>query len=830
MRFENNRLLIVLERKKKKKEARPRRRLWPALVTAFGLLIVAGGIWFFHELDFVVGGNYVTADYLASNSREKFGADSLYGYTYGEPVKGLKRSESIELAIDFDVDNSGLESWPEVLQIYQDPQLTQEVSPIYNWNKETGKLTLSPPIYSVGNIGTRGLTTEQVTKYDHGQYELFEKDTGSDWGNIGTLYLAVYRDLETGEALDTPIVRIISLEGEISTIPKISFAVSEDGRASFYWEGVEGAEEYFICTVDYTDESGMESKASSIGVTKETEWIYEAPEFNSYSRTNEAFRYYDMSEEDWYDDYSANYAREHYGITEGVYNEQKAYKNKKFCVIAVNQEGTSMMSNTFFLEDLAPMLPYRTATNTASANGFSSSSYSSIEEVSAYGYVTMCDGYTATRLIDYKTEKARVVSDRFIEIDEDGNYVKGVNVPVLKIPYVMEGTPFEYVASIEDYDSANLEKDITFLEEREEKLRKKAGGIAASAEVTSDEMTGMEEKKLSKAQVREVSDVQITANCALSEYIAMNMLGGAELIDLSVFPEAEDEGLVDDAWREAYYQNPLILGAKGYRLNKKGTALKVTYDDKVSVTAKKQEEIIAQTKKIIDEIITEGMTELEKEIAINQYLCDTIEYDEEALGQAEENKYRYVDEKFRDSFTAYGALIQKKCVCAGYAAAFKLLADEAGLKSVVVTGVLEGSLPHAWNKVQINGKWYVLDVTNNDNEYLVNALLNLPDYAGDKVLTEDRDYVIDVALAKYESNDDRNEYYRINQKFFPYETIMAQLVEELQNTGTAILRTEYDLNDEIFKSITEGIFDKLGEDIDLYGFYWMGVIYLKNLS
>ena len=64
-------------------------------------------------------------------------------------------------------------------------------------------------------------------------------------------------------------------------------------------------------------------------------------------------------------------------------------------------------------------------------------------------------------------------------------------------------------------------------------------------------------------------------------------------------------------------------------------------------------------------------------------------------------------------------------MCASYSAAFKLLADSAGLESIVVTGYLDGSVPHAWNKVKLDDEWYIVDATNNDNEMITNALLNL---------------------------------------------------------------------------------------------------------
>ena len=165
-------------------------------------------------------------------------------------------------------------------------------------------------------------------------------------------------------------------------------------------------------------------------------------------------------------------------------------------------------------------------------------------------------------------------------------------------------------------------------------------------------------------------------------------------------------------------------------------------------------------------IITEDMTELEKELAINQYLCDTAEYDMDALENAEEKEFADVDAEFNDSFTPYGVLLNKKGVCSSYAGAFKLLADEAGLESIVVTGYLEGDLPHAWNKVKIDGQWQIVDSTNNDNELIFNALFNLPDDAAKKVLVEDARYVLDDRLSDYEASTDEKEYYHIEKKFY----------------------------------------------------------------
>lgn len=55
----------------------------------------------------------------------------------------------------------------------------------------------------------------------------------------------------------------------------------------------------------------------------------------------------------------------------------------------------------------------------------------------------------------------------------------------------------------------------------------------------------------------------------------------------------------------------------------------------------------------------------------------------------------------------YGALINKECVCEGYAVAFKYLCNKAGINCINV----EREKRHMWNYVRIHQKWYCVDVT-----------------------------------------------------------------------------------------------------------------------
>ena len=105
--------------------------------------------------------------------------------------------------------------------------------------------------------------------------------------------------------------------------------------------------------------------------------------------------------------------------------------------------------------------------------------------------------------------------------------------------------------------------------------------------------------------------------------------------------------------------------------------------------------------------ITPTMSDFEKEITIIKYLVETVSYDENEIGN---------DDPFiNDSYKAYGALVNGKAVCSGYAKAFDLLAKSYGLSSIIVTGTATNSSgitePHAWNQIYLDGEWYNVDVT-----------------------------------------------------------------------------------------------------------------------
>lgn len=98
-------------------------------------------------------------------------------------------------------------------------------------------------------------------------------------------------------------------------------------------------------------------------------------------------------------------------------------------------------------------------------------------------------------------------------------------------------------------------------------------------------------------------------------------------------------------------------------------------------------------------------TEYQKEKKIHDYLVKNIAY-----GYPEGR-----DTADSAAYNAYGALVEGKAVCNGYAQAMKLLCDLSGLECTMISGQADGE-SHAWNLVRLGKEWYHVDVTWDDPE------------------------------------------------------------------------------------------------------------------
>lgn len=117
----------------------------------------------------------------------------------------------------------------------------------------------------------------------------------------------------------------------------------------------------------------------------------------------------------------------------------------------------------------------------------------------------------------------------------------------------------------------------------------------------------------------------------------------------------------------------------------------------------KYENKVVQIKNQIVEQVS-GKTDYQKIKMIHDYLIDSIEYENDLT---QNNVY-----------DIYGALVNKRCVCEGYAKAFQYLMGEIGIENTIVIGTGTNSRNetenHAWNYVKLDENWYAVDVTWDD--------------------------------------------------------------------------------------------------------------------
>lgn len=125
-------------------------------------------------------------------------------------------------------------------------------------------------------------------------------------------------------------------------------------------------------------------------------------------------------------------------------------------------------------------------------------------------------------------------------------------------------------------------------------------------------------------------------------------------------------------------------------------------------------ELNATAQIIVSEHINEHQSDYDKVRSLHDYLKSNLEYDTVAASSNKPN-----ERNIAEAHNIIGALLNNKCVCEGFAKAFKFLCDKIDLECWVVTGKGSSSIgtgPHAWNIVKINGYYHHVDVTW-DNQY-----------------------------------------------------------------------------------------------------------------
>ena len=117
------------------------------------------------------------------------------------------------------------------------------------------------------------------------------------------------------------------------------------------------------------------------------------------------------------------------------------------------------------------------------------------------------------------------------------------------------------------------------------------------------------------------------------------------------------------------------------------------------------EQAISSIEQVKNKLVQKRSSNIYDDIKmVHDYLVENIVYDTRI---SKDNIYNI-----------YGALVNGESVCEGYARAFKYILDEMQIPCTLVIGKAtnsEGKTEnHAWNYVQLDGKWYAVDSTWDD--------------------------------------------------------------------------------------------------------------------
>ena len=203
----------------------------------------------------------------------------------------------------------------------------------------------------------------------------------------------------------------------------------------------------------------------------------------------------------------------------------------------------------------------------------------------------------------------------------------------------------------------------------------------------------------------------------IASYISSEIANDPE--DLCIMPASYTAGIFDiiNLWQFRLYfgdtrnmsKNSVSVSEQDAAENGGGDAVQenrwITYTEEEVLEA--QLRVSAELDRVCGEIAAKaGDDDRQLHREIFNYLCENVEYDYELSDVIVRGD---LTDPLRKNRGAYGALIERKTVCSGYAAAYKAICDRLKLDCLIAE-----SEDHAWNLIRIGGQVYCVDATSGD--------------------------------------------------------------------------------------------------------------------
>lgn len=189
-----------------------------------------------------------------------------------------------------------------------------------------------------------------------------------------------------------------------------------------------------------------------------------------------------------------------------------------------------------------------------------------------------------------------------------------------------------------------------------------------------------------------------------------------------------------------YDENKYRSDDHRFPIDEIGVIKSVRYSDELYLTAEHNtrpypvegsaaDTIYKMARSVLRQIVTDDMTEAQKAHAIYDWIMWQVTYDSEAAEitkDGEAYSAYYLEGVFGDGVTPIGGKVYHPyAVCDGMSKAYSLMCNIEGIPCVRVSGMAgeskEDAGGHAWNKVCLDGEWYLVDCTWGDGTALMDV-------------------------------------------------------------------------------------------------------------
>jgi len=617
-----------------------------------------------------------------------------YGYDIVEQ-KTLSADQSWTISLPMTTTAYGPEQgnqWDGTVDVFTDPALTYAYTAV----DTTGKLTIT------GVKGIFSPAQEQATVSSNLPSSVANLTLGNQnaWPS-GTYYIVEWKGF-FGGALDHPRVHIFTVTpvaGELAT-PQFTMAVTDQGIPQFSWTSIDGAVGYYILKrnpVAPNTDTSLEIIGTAVGDA--TSWLASSQDMTYQNARqngadvqtyNTGFQALDPGGGPCTSD---DVSSAHGTTQDDRDNYHASLLYPSYAVVAVDYDGNTTLPAEQNGHDLVVNTPVTTATSQLAA--MTPDTNPSLFLPTTYPVV----------MGDCRVNLFNVTPTSLT------TYITGSTVT---LTYAVDNTLL--TGSVTGADAASKTqvramgsqlglRELTSYGPMEDL------NIMASSDVIS--------YSVGRTPSTTAPDSPYTWNGTsdMVKYIAANVFAGNEAIDMSQYIADPNSPLIYDAANEAFLQNPYITDMAP-TIGILNDVLYVNYEMSPDARAASAARIKDKVDQVTAAIITPGMSDRDKALAINKYLATTAVYDTAAADFASTSNHTVQDyiNRFPNSWDAEGVLIDGTGVCSSYASAFKALADASGLVSVTVTGYADNSgQGHEWIKAQLGGTWQIIDPTWNSN-------------------------------------------------------------------------------------------------------------------